>query len=502
VPRTRVLRCFFCSAVVLLASAICLLSAIPASASEIDACKYLVVTDFTADPFGIAKELREQARNRGFIVISSPSEAESSERFTVCVLGGSWTRTGSAGSVAVKVKDTLDGDLLAEAAASGTAWWSVNHTVRVAVKKIYDQLGYTGYSNTVFNSRLRRLYPMRPTLTVTEKQITSAMPSNPIEGIWSDSKNETRLGVVKAPAGTNADYLAVILQTANPLWQPGEIKAEIHATATQALYTCTWYMGNKRPSGTTLSLEHESVLRASVTGPQGSVELNLLRVWPSNDEPATKAEQTAKMGTGFLLNSSGLIATNWHVVSGAKRVAVTFPSWTDTADADLIVRDVNNDLAILRIHDIAKSAGKCTELPFRLTSARNTTLGEHVSTIGYPLSPLLGSSPKFSEGVIAAKSGIQDDPRWFQVSAAIQPGSSGSPLFDSEGDIIGIVVASLDAAKAFQLTGAIPQNVNWAIKSDYLLSLAEMVPDASLPSRAASFSPEAATACIALVSAW
>ena len=56
--------------------------------------------------------------------------------------------------------------------------------------------------------------------------------------------------------------------------------------------------------------------------------------------------------------------------------------------------------------------------------------------------------------------------------------------------------------KAFQLTGAITQNVNWAIKSDYRLSLAEMIPDASLPSRAAPFSPVAATACIGLVSAW
>ena len=107
--------------------------------------------------------------------------------------------------------------------------------------------------------------------------------------------------------------------------------------------------------------------------------------------------------------------------------------------------------------------GKCAEMPFQLVTAEDVTLGGHVSTIGYPLNSLLGSSPKFSEGMIAAKSGIQDDPRWFQISAAIQPRSSGSPLFDSEGNIIGIVVATLDAAKAFQLTSAIPQNVNWAV---------------------------------------
>jgi S1-C subfamily serine protease len=163
---------------------------------------------------------------------------------------------------------------------------------------------------------------------------------------------------------------------------------------------------------------------------------------------------------------------------------------------------VNNDLAILRVHDPAKIAGKCTPMPFKLVKSGDVKLGESISTIGYPLSTLLGSSPKFSEGVIAAKSGLQDDPRWFQISADIQPGSSGSPLFDANGNVIGIVVASLDAAKAFQLTNSFPQNVNWAIKSDYLLSLLEMIPDAKIPDRTGTFSPESASACIALVNTW
>jgi hypothetical protein len=67
---------------------------------------------------------------------------------------------------------------------------------------------------------------------------------------------------------------------------------------------------------------------------------------------------------------------------------------------------------------------------------------------------------------------------------------------------VGVVVATLDAAKAYQLTSAIPQNVNWAIKSDYLLNLAGMIPDAKLASRTATFSAEKAAACIALVKAW
>lgn len=189
-------------------------------------------------------------------------------------------------------------------------------------------------------------------------------------------------------------------------------------------------------------------------------------------------------------------------MSDAKRISVAFPGWKDSADADTVVRDVANDLAILRINDAAKLENVCREMPFQLAPTKDVVLGQRVSAIGYPLSPMLGSSPKFTEGTIASKSGPQDDPRWFQISAAVQPGSSGSPLFDENGNIIGIVITSLDAAKAFQLTNAIPQNVNWAIKSDYLLNLAGMIPSATLQPRMATFSPEKAAACVALITAW
>jgi S1-C subfamily serine protease len=90
---------------------------------------------------------------------------------------------------------------------------------------------------------------------------------------------------------------------------------------------------------------------------------------------------------------------------------------------------------------------------------------------------LLGSGAKYSEGVISALTGVRDDPRHLQISAAIQPGSSGSPLFDEEGNVVGVVVATIDAAYLYQYTEALPQNVNFAIKADYLINLIEMLPD-------------------------
>jgi serine protease Do len=141
-------------------------------------------------------------------------------------------------------------------------------------------------------------------------------------------------------------------------------------------------------------------------------------------------------------------------------------------------------------------------MPFQLASSSGVTLGERVSTVGYPLTPMLGSSPKFSEGVVSSKSGWQDDPRTLQVSAQVQPGSSGSPLFDGDGNIVGIVVATLDAARVYQSASALPQNVNFAVKADYLLSLFAMLPGEALAPRTTSFTPEKAAQCVAIIRAW
>ncbi len=130
-----------------------------ATASDIDACKYLVVTDFTADPYGIAQELRTQAWAKGFTVVSNPLNVSDADRLKTCVMAGSWNQGGFGGNVAVRVVDAMGGDLVGEAAASGTAWWSAKRTVRGVVKKLYEQVGYTGYSEAAFHERMQRLYP-------------------------------------------------------------------------------------------------------------------------------------------------------------------------------------------------------------------------------------------------------------------------------------------------------------------------------------------------------
>lgn len=275
----------------------------PTAPKEINACKYLIVKDFDSDPYGIAKQLRAQARSNGFTLIEEATVLTPSERLRSCVMNGSWERwaSGMGGNIAIRVEDVIAGALIAEGATEGIAWWSVGRTVRIAVGKLYSQLGYTGYSEATFNERMQRLYPARPKLPITEAQIRASEPRIPLEGIWSDSENKFKLGIVKAPEGSTAEYVAVVLESESPIWQPGEIKAEIQTTASRSIFICAYFLDDKKPGNTTVILEDDSVLRGSISTPTGPLELMLVRVWPKGrDEPGKAPEEHhVKSGTGL-----------------------------------------------------------------------------------------------------------------------------------------------------------------------------------------------------------
>ena len=96
--------------------------------------------------------------------------------------------------------------------------------------------------------------------------------------------------------------------------------------------------------------------------------------------------------------------------------------------------------------------------------------------MGFPNPELQGASAKYTDGVISSLFGIIDDVRTMQITVPIQGGNSGGPLVDDAGNVIGIVVAQLNAATVFEYTGTIPQNVNFAVKINYALPLIQSVP--------------------------
>ena len=173
----------------------------------------------------------------------------------------------------------------------------------------------------------------------------------------------------------------------------------------------------------------------------------------SEDHPKFK-QNKAWSGSGFAIGK-GYIVTNHHVVDGAKSIKIQ--SGTIEYPVKLVAFDKNNDIAILRRNDADFQAP-----PYSL-DFRTAKIGEKIFVLGYPLTQALGDDIKLSEGSISSMTGYQGNTSTYQMSAPIHPGNSGGPMFDNEGNVIGIVVAGVKGA----------QNVGYAIKTAYLKVLIE-----------------------------
>jgi len=167
--------------------------------------------------------------------------------------------------------------------------------------------------------------------------------------------------------------------------------------------------------------------------------------------------------SGFLVTRNGYIVTNAHVVEDAGNVFVVYRG--ERLKAEVVKVDTSTDLALLKVE------AETDALP--VTASRGVDMGDKVATVGFPNPTLQGREPKFASGEIAALSGGQDDPKFFQVSVPLQAGNSGGPLADSAGNVIGVVTAKLNPIAAIATTGAVPENVNYAVKGSYLLGFLE-----------------------------
>lgn len=187
-------------------------------------------------------------------------------------------------------------------------------------------------------------------------------------------------------------------------------------------------------------------------------------VIPEN-ENETESEW-AGSGSGFFISENGHIATNYHVIKDASEIQVEFRQNGKNASyiAKVLVSDKQNDLAILKIEDLNFKIN--IGLPYNLVS-NLVDVGTEVFTLGYPLTNLMGSEIKFTDGKISSKTGYSGDINTYQITVPVQPGNSGGPLFDQNGNIVGIVVAKLMKA----------ENVSYAIKSSLLKNLIDVLPD-------------------------
>lgn len=180
---------------------------------------------------------------------------------------------------------------------------------------------------------------------------------------------------------------------------------------------------------------------------------------PPSATPVPKTDKPKfSSGTGFFVNTEGVVATNAHVVEDCEEIRVKTPDGT-VDSARVLNRDASNDLALLKT-DIASKKAARVRIGVRL--------GEGIAAFGYPHADMLSTSGNFTLGNVTALTGMNDDSRYFQISAPVQSGNSGGPLLDTSGNVVGVVSAKLNALKVALNGGDLTQNVNFALKSALL----------------------------------
>ena len=159
--------------------------------------------------------------------------------------------------------------------------------------------------------------------------------------------------------------------------------------------------------------------------------------------------QPLAQGSGFLVET-GVVATNLHVIEGATHGSVKFAGDDALHEiAGIIAIDQARDLALL---SVPSAAG----LPLKIANSDGVAVGERIYAVGNPL----GLEGTISEGIVSGLRQLGGD-TLFQITAPISPGSSGGPILNSSGAVIGVASAFLQGG----------QNLNFAIPSRFLVSL-------------------------------
>lgn len=293
--------------------------------------------------------------------------------------------------------------------------------------------------------------------TLNEQKLKGQFPEHREVAIYQG--DNYRLGMYQTD---QEDLFLVYLggKDNNPDWKIGDIKALLEKTSTPGIYLATWWGKWKQTMKFTVIVS-EGMLK---TYDEDKEEDIYLQVFPSisdKNKSFGDASTNEWSGTGFALKD-GYIVTNYHVIDGANTITIqgVKGNFSISYNAKVVGSDKINDLALLKISDSSFSG--FGSIPYTIS---NTTseVGEEVFVLGYPLTSTMGDEIKLTTGIISSKTGFQGDVALYQISAPIQPGNSGGPLFDKKGNVIGVVSAKHAGA----------ENVGYAIKSLYLRNLIE-----------------------------
>jgi len=294
-----------------------------------------------------------------------------------------------------------------------------------------------------------------------------------IEGIWQSNdgfKYAIERDVEDDGSRSTDKYRVIILESSHNGWSTGQIKGFVSFSSINGVYSLKYYTRNF--NGDNLESQNvilvvESPIIVSFNRMDGA-KINMIKLYPKVEgTEAGSVTGSEKMWSGSsIVIGDRYLATNNHVVDGACSLVISGlnDNYNKDYSVEVVAVDKNVDLAIIKVTDPDFEG---FGLPTYGISATTADVGTDVFVLGYPMTTVMGQEIKLTNGVISSKTGYQGDPATYQISAAVQPGNSGGPMFDGEGNLIGIVVSKITQA----------ENVGYAIKLSNLRNLVESCSD-------------------------
>ena len=344
--------------------------------------------------------------------------------------------------------------------------YSYNQKSESAILLELESLGYAIYPEIIIEPELTEI------TADSLKMILKQASEECIIGLYrkapgSDKQcGNYRFGVIEDEGELTAIISKEIEMSEIQNWKEGEVKARFIRTAAPSFFIVDWKGADRSDSEGFAECE-EGMLTIKLESNDGSdndSDSTYIKTFPlSNSASASNEAIPAIIGNAsgagsavVVDHSSQFVVTNFHVVDGASSFAVV--QGGKLFKAALLKTDENNDLALLRI---TEEGINLRQIPISI----DDKLGDRVYSAGYPRVFEMGDEIKITEGVISSMSFLSD-PSKFQTSVPITNGNSGGALLDENGNLVGITQGGWRP-------DANTENVNAAVKSLYLISLAQ-----------------------------
>lgn len=293
-----------------------------------------------------------------------------------------------------------------------------------------------------------------------------------IEGVWEILTREDsyRLAIIKSGFKFNATVIESSTSGGASGFNPGELKATLETTVSDEVVTINWIQLGKSKKKTVGVVKNNNTIEFTVNDLPflAPVPYLLYKVYPKIGKlKKSKTSEWAGNGSGIIISKSGHIVTNYHVIKDTDKIEVEFilNEEVQKFNAEIVTVDKLNDLAIIKIFDMNFDGLDNIGYNFKTESSE---VGTKVYAYGYPMAlTAMGKEIKITDGIISSKSGFDGNVTTYQITAPIQAGNSGGPLFDQNGNFIGINSSGLGKDVA--------DNVGYTIKSSYVLNLLDVL---------------------------